>query len=333
MPATGGRQRGLFACTPATRLLHRARIVHFAPPAYSSDFYWSNLRWLLLSEPLLCTDAPVAYQSSASIFSWAPTEAQQVEQWLDTLDADHLRHWIGPSTDTKNLPLRLGRFAERLLHYALLFGPTHELLAAHLPIRNDQQQGDHTTLGELDYLVRNRLGEVAHWELAIKFYLAQPGNTAGLLPDDYIGPDKKDSLALKLGKLFGRQLCQPLPHPWCEQAVQRQAFTKGRLFYPWETNGSKALQPWGGLNPQHHRGWWITARQLPTLPTGHYLPLARLEWLMNQPFVGAKDVIAQEALPAWFDQQQINQLGMRAQLLLQVDAPADALRHYFVRPD
>lgn len=74
---------------------------------------------------------------------------------------------------------RLGRYAERLLHYWFENAPHSRLLAAHLPVVNHQR-----TLGELDFIVELN-GKCHHIELCCKYYgLNADGSMSGFNPQD-----------------------------------------------------------------------------------------------------------------------------------------------------
>ncbi|MCB0471884.1 MAG: DUF1853 family protein [Flavobacteriaceae bacterium] len=89
-----------------------------------------------------------------------------------------------------------------------------ELLVANLQIHSAKE-----TLGELDYIARNRkTEEIVHIELACKFYLYD--ETAGNVAEQkWIGPNRKDSLYDKLEKIKLKQF----PLLYYPETVQKLA--------------------------------------------------------------------------------------------------------------
>ncbi|MDC7998306.1 DUF1853 family protein [Gilvibacter sediminis] len=94
---------------------------------------------------------------------------------------------------------RLGNLVERFVTAELKEYDHIEILAENLQIQRDK-----LTLGELDCLLRID-GRPIHLEVIYKFYLYDPqvGITA---LDHWIGPNRRDSLVLKLNKLANKQL-------------------------------------------------------------------------------------------------------------------------------
>ncbi len=103
---------------------------------------------------------------------------------------------------TLDLPdnLMLGKQAEYYFENYLRHSLRYKLLAA-----NIQVQGRHQTIGELDYLVFDRVNQrTLHIELACKFYLYDPKLEDSHIAK-WIGPNRKDTLNEKLGKLTAKQ--------------------------------------------------------------------------------------------------------------------------------
>lgn len=230
-----------------------------------------ELRWLLLSPPLLADGA-----FSAPVQRFDAAEIALIESWLAELQA-----WPEPLErflqERAAVPLRLGRHAERLLEFFLREGPTHRLVAANLPLRHapGARPGlDHTTRGEIDFLLEDRQGRPWHWELAVKFFLcAAEGRSAQAA--DFVGPDRAETLPGKLEKLFARQLAHAAPPPHDARPWQPAAFTRGWMFY----RHDRPRPPCALLAPDHLHGRWIELRELETLPAGRYLPLPRAAWM------------------------------------------------------
>ena len=238
------------ADTPA---LNAARAAHTA----------RELRWLLLSPPLLDTTSGA---HPAAIQQFTLSERQAIAQWLAEVDRDPEPLWrfvhpgapAGVDAARWRAPSpRLGRRAERLMEYFLRHGPVHRLLAANVALREVSPQGLRTTTGEIDFLLQDAQGQRWQWELAVKFYLCT-ARGAHATPADFIGPDRVDTLATKLNKMFGRQLRHTPPAPWDAEPWTPAACTRGRLFYRW----GDAIPATPGVAADHLRGDWIERDRL-----------------------------------------------------------------------
>lgn len=216
-----------------------------------------DLAWVIASPPLL-QPAPEHSANAKDAprwldLAWCRASHAAREDWLAAVDAD-------PTTLHAHLEAerdhRLGSHFESLLAFWLGApdNPQHELLARNLPLRQDGR-----TLGELDFLVRDRLsGEVQHWEVAVKFFLGvRPGGAARY----WVGPGLRDRLDLKLDRLRqhqlrltrspeGRRLLDGLGLP----AARPVCLLKGCLFYPADAERSDWAPQEAG--PGHLQGWW-----------------------------------------------------------------------------
>lgn len=247
-----------------------------------------DLGWCTLAPPLL-SDLPgdfaaLAGTGGAALANWPPAALAAWQRWLASADPGQLPPTI---EELSTLPgavqalapaarsLRLGRHAERLLHFALEQADGVALVASNLPVRRHGAHGVQT-LGELDFVWRETAGgagQLVHWEMAAKFYLlVEPGDgassatapveSAGWL-QAFVGPNLVDRLGDKLSHIVRRQL--PLSRtPEAEallgERVDRsEIYLLGWLFY------RDGQMPAGlgtlGLNPAHLRGWWSTLEQ------------------------------------------------------------------------
>jgi len=250
-----------------------------------------ELRWLLLSPPLLDT-APGAH--AAPVHQFSAAERHLVSAWLDNIDrapqalfeAVH----ANPATGTDALPhrppsLRLGRRAERLMAFFLQHGPTHRLVAANIPLRHVSPEGDHTTVGEIDFLLHDFDGHRWHWELAVKFFLCTVSGPHAAAAD-FIGPDRAETFDTKLRKMFDSQLRHRPPPPWDNETWTPAACTRGRLFY--RHGGEVPRTP--GVHPDHLQGRWIERDRLDQLPAAsdpvwHVVP--RNDWMCPRPLIAS----------------------------------------------
>lgn len=228
-----------------------------------------DLAWLLLSNDLL---SAVHFPVSLACVAKAGMNAQiedavvedEVADQMLAIDAvpEALMTFLASGERA-----RLGRYAERLLHFFLALDPRHELLAAGLQIRDARRGG--MTLGECDFLLRRCADAVLlHWELAVKLYLYVPPDegaftlTERALQFHWLGPNLADSLADKVERLVDHQLrltgndaargALPAVGPWLPQV-----YLKGWLFHPLGEVSRLPLM----VASDHGRGWWA---DLPT---------------------------------------------------------------------
>jgi len=104
---------------------------------------------------------------------------------------------------------RLGIYFEQLLSFYFTEYPRFELLAKNLQVNNEQR-----TLGEYDFIIFDQQNQQHyHVEVAVKFYVGLQyldvdikKNTPLLNWHLWVGPNKKDTLAIKLNHLLKHQL-------------------------------------------------------------------------------------------------------------------------------
>ncbi len=131
-------------------------------------------------------------------------------------------------------PRKLGAYFEVL--YQVLI---EDLLGWKVEARNQQIIVEGRTLGELDFLVRNKnTGSLEHHEIAVKFYLGYPH------PDDesvrWYGPNSRDRLDLKTQRLLEHQSTMALTDAGrgllkrlgLDEPVVPKVFMPGYLFLP-----------------------------------------------------------------------------------------------------
>jgi hypothetical protein len=179
--------------------------------------------------------------------------------WLERLDRDAgalLEHLSRRPTR------RLGVYFEQLWHFFLEQDPGTELVAHNLPVHQEGR-----TLGEFDciYYCHQRKQHI-HLELAVKFYLAapHPGHDRGD-GSQWLGPDTRDRLDLKLSQLLQRQIVLG-DHPRARHLLEglgvvqpaREIAFKGYLFQPLAAR----LPPPPGYNARRAMNDWLVPGQL-----------------------------------------------------------------------
>lgn len=194
-----------------------------------------DLAWSLLTPPLF-----------EAIPDFSPDWFKQdlvddgVWSWLELIDKqpemlnDHLK---------QQRSSRLGIYFEQLLSFYFEHYPRFTLLAKNLQVNNDER-----TLGEFDFIILDQADDrTKHIEAAVKFYLGHQyyqGKIKNNYPlhnwHNWVGPNQKDSLAIKMRHLQERQL--PLSQTRYGQTalsslgitdkrVESRLFIKGRFYH------------------------------------------------------------------------------------------------------
>jgi uncharacterized protein len=239
------------------------------------NFWLADLRWLLLAPPLL---NPQFSDFSQKIVLHTASQLEQIDAWLLGLEApeqkEKLSAWMA-SKPAKQI-VRLGRYAEHLIEFYLRFGPLERLVAANLQIRAAalaMQRKDFTTLGEVDFLLRDTSDKPFHWELAVKYFVCR--DIAKPRVDDLVGPDSAETFDQKIDKVMGKQLVQTPPSPYDQTLWQPQAFTRGWMFY----RRGKDIPVIPELAENHLKGFWVEHKDITDLESGDYYILPRARWL------------------------------------------------------
>ncbi|EAT11814.1 DUF1853 family protein [Bermanella marisrubri] len=154
------------------------------------DPHIRRLAWCLFADPM----AHISSAAHLDLGEWHDITA--LEDWLKKLDQQPkpLHDYILAGNHRL-----LGSYFERLWQFFFSYHPQWNLLADHVQIIHEKQ-----TLGELDLIVRNPEHDIVHIELATKWYLQAPGHT-GANTHDWLGPQTKDRLDLKIKKLKDKQ--------------------------------------------------------------------------------------------------------------------------------
>jgi len=107
---------------------------------------------------------------------------------------------------TKNI--KLGHLVENIVAKLITLSSNYKILYKNIQIFEDK-----ISIGELDFIIENMVSkQVIHVELAYKFYLFDP-NISSELIDNWIGPNRKDTLKEKINKLKNKQF--PLLYHKC----------------------------------------------------------------------------------------------------------------------
>ncbi|MFT4754101.1 MAG: hypothetical protein ACI85Q_001657 [Salibacteraceae bacterium] len=101
--------------------------------------------------------------------------------------------------------LRLGHVVERIVSGMIKTSTNYNVLYENIQLLEGK-----TTIGELDFILEEiATHQILHVELAYKFYLFDPSISSEQI-QNWIGPNRNDSLIEKLGKLKAKQF--PLLH-------------------------------------------------------------------------------------------------------------------------
>lgn len=104
--------------------------------------------------------------------------------------------------------VRLGHLAERVVSKLIKASTNFNVVYENVQLVKDQR-----TIGEIDFILEEVETErLIHMELAYKFYLFDPSISSEPV-QNWIGPNRKDSLIAKLDKLERKQF--PLLHHHC----------------------------------------------------------------------------------------------------------------------
>lgn len=212
-----------------------------------------DLKWAITS-PSLITQA-----SEDEILPEVPD--------FQTIDIPHLENYLAPYSR-----FRIGTYFEGLVLYWLEHIRRLKIIARHQQIFEANQ-----TIGEIDILFEDEAGVVNHWEIAVKFYLNDPGENA--TGSHFVGPNVKDTFEKKMRRLFDFQL--PLSQTHFPEVDRRQAFVKGMIFYHPDHSLPKQLPE--KLSSTHLRGTWLRLSELSRLTAQHgelqFLIREKPDWL------------------------------------------------------
>lgn len=186
-----------------------------------------------------------------------------------------------PKIDSRS-HIRLGKRIEQFVLFELEQDESIQLLKSNIQIFRNQ-----ITLGELDCLIK-QLEVPIHLEIVYKFYLYDPSISTEL--NRWVGPNRNDSLVLKLNKLKEKQL-PLLYHPETVKLLntlnikltefKQQVFFKAQLFMPFEA--PEASFPF--VNKDCVKGFYISYRDFKFFKNYSYHVPSKLDWLV-EPHLG-----------------------------------------------
>lgn len=245
---------------------------------------------------------------------------------------------LGVPTDSDgsdlNLSQKLGHLYESALAVLLKASPRFDLLALNLQLQRDA----HTTVGELDFLLRDLSdGKLIHLELATKFYLAVRTEAGWELP----GPDARDNYFRKIRRLREHQLVLTakhravLPREYRDEPIEVRQLIYGCLFEripaddvsvhasaasvdDWEKPSN--VTPLKFLNLSGRRGRWLSIEQC----RDYFPPDADLRVIPKTLWPVPLEFLEQIPLEPWTARAQVERCVM-----LRADGD---LTPYFVTP-
>ncbi|MCH1440954.1 MAG: DUF1853 family protein [Rubripirellula sp.] len=226
----------------------------------------------------------------------------------------------------------LGKYFEGLVSYWLHHLRKVDVLFESFAIREQKR-----TVGEIDFIFIDEQARVTHWEVAVKFYLFS--SISHGLGSHYLGPNAVDTLDRKIDHVFGHQL--PRSRKLFPDVELRQAFVKGRIFYPF--GKQRGLNKHSCLSSAHLEGSWLRHADIGSLvgDVGWdvrrvcYLVLEKPHWLSEIHALRATDkVMSFCGFAATLDQHFSE--SQRCLLVVQLkveDTECVELRRFFVVPD
>ncbi len=176
--------------------------------------------------------------------------------------------------------LRLGHLVEKIVAELIKSSTNYKILFENIQIKEDKR-----TIGELDFIIENSITkQLIHLELAYKFYLFDPTISSAPI-NNWIGPNRNDSLKEKLDKLKRKQF--PLLYHTCAKSTLNDIETDKvsqalcllvSLFIPYKYNES--------FSPNYEKaikGYYLDFETFKTLDhsaNAYYIP-SKKEWGIN----------------------------------------------------
>ncbi|QXD25115.1 DUF1853 family protein [Opitutia bacterium ISCC 51] len=204
-----------------------------------------------------------------------------------------------PELNTKQ---KLGHLCEDAFALLIAASTKYELLEQNLQLQKDV----HTTVGELDFLLREKSsGQLIHLELATKFYLSVETEDDLKLP----GPDPRDNFFKKLEHLRSHQLVlstkfrSALPEVYRKEPIQSQQLMYGCLF---DHVTSQQAASASFINPLCRRGRWLGIDEC----EAHFSPQTQFQRIPKSLWPASPSELADEDLEPWTPQCAVDRCVM-----------------------
>jgi uncharacterized protein len=250
-----------------------------------------DLAWAIFNPPLFRHSSTIPTEYLTPIW-----QDDGLYTWLYTLDADPLALFKHLEDQRAT---RLGIYFEQLLSFYFAEYPRFSLLAKNLQANNDQR-----TIGEYDFIIWDKQAlQHYHIEVAVKFYIGLQTLESDIANNTplhnwhlWVGPNKKDTLGIKMNHLIHHQL--PLAKTDAgknalsaiglkPEQIQSILLLTGRLYYPLQQNPavSKVDLPKDSLHTLIDCSRWLYKAELEQhadqfLQEGHrYIILPRQLWM------------------------------------------------------
>ncbi len=236
--------------------------------SFGMDFFepWTQYKHACVRQLAFCIASPNIINTMPNdvcrehLFDWHTSTfwKDQFERYqvrLEYLDQDptELIEFLSSLKST-----RLGLRFEMLLWFWLKDEDYH---CYHVLGHSLQQIEGARTLGELDFLILNKqTEEIEHWEVALKYYLAEAQGWFGL--------NRSDTLYKKLQHFTMRQF--QFSHTQQHIIQKKYAVMKGQLYLPYQQKFD--IPDW--LNTSRRTGFWGNK------PVAHLYRLQRQEWII-----------------------------------------------------
>ncbi len=176
--------------------------------------------------------------------------------------------------------IRLGHLAEKIVSELIKSSTNYKVLYENVQVIEDKK-----TIGEIDFIIEEiNTKQLIHMELAYKFYLFDPNHSSEPI-NNWIGPNRNDSLKEKLEKLKRKQF--PLLYHNCskstfdtieiDEASQALCLLVS-LFIPYEYKAS-----FSPIYEKYIKGFYLNFETFTNLDNSaktYYLP-SKKEWGMD----------------------------------------------------